>query len=254
MKYEALKSGKDSLIIGRQPVLEALKGDRQIDKIYVQKFATGDIIPDIIALARERQIPVNTVPAEKLRSMTRATHQGVVALAGIIAYADIQQVIDQLISNGEVPLFLMLDGVTDVRNIGAIARSARCFGAQAIIIPDKGVGALQEDAVKASAGALLQISVCRVPSLLKAVDTLHLNGFQVFASDMHGHQELASIDVTGPSCLILGSEDKGIQPYLTKACDASFKIPMTPAFESLNVSVSAGIMLYHTFMQREPQR
>jgi 23S rRNA (guanosine2251-2'-O)-methyltransferase len=241
---------KDSLVIGRQPVLEALRDGRDIDRIYLQRFAAGDIVPEILRLAAERRIPVNTVPAEKLRALTRANHQGVVAVTALVTYADLQQTIDHLTGQGISPLFLMLDGVTDVRNIGAISRSARCFGAQALIIPDKGVGALNEDAVKASAGALLHISVARVPSLLKALDTLHLNGFSVFASDMRADQTLAGLDLSGPSCLILGSEDKGIQTYLLKAADARFRIPMAAGFDSLNVSVSAGIMLHEAFAQR----
>jgi 23S rRNA (guanosine2251-2'-O)-methyltransferase len=240
----------DSLVIGRQPVLEALRDGRAIDRIYLQRFAAGDNIPEIQRLAAERRIPVNTVPAEKLRTLTRANHQGVVAITTLITYVDLQQTVDHVTGQGSAPLFLMLDGVTDVRNIGAISRSARCFGGQVLIIPDKGVGALNEDAVKASAGALLHIYVSRVNSLLKAVDTLHLNGFSVFASDMRADRTLSDLDLTGPSCLILGSEDKGIQPYLLKAADARFRIPMAEGFDSLNVSVSAGIMLNEAFSQR----
>jgi 23S rRNA (guanosine2251-2'-O)-methyltransferase len=242
--------GANALVIGRQPVVEALREGRPIDRIYLQRFAAGDIIPEIQRLAAERRIPVNIVPAEKLRALTRGNHQGVAAVTALVTYADLQQTIDHLVADGATPLFLMLDGVTDIRNIGAISRSARCFGAQAVIIPDKGVGALNEDAVKASAGALLHIAVARVPSLLKAVDTLHLNGFSVLAGDMRAPQPLAAIDLTGPSCLILGSEDKGIQPYLLKAADARFRIPMAEGFDSLNVSVSAGIMLHEAFTQR----
>jgi 23S rRNA (guanosine2251-2'-O)-methyltransferase len=242
--------GASALVIGRQPVVEALREGRAIDRIYLQRFAAGDIIPEIQRLAAERRIPVNVVPAEKLRALTRGNHQGVAAVTALVTYADLQQTIDHLVAAAATPLFLMLDGVTDIRNIGAISRSARCFGAQALIIPDKGVGALNEDAVKASAGALLHIAVARVPSLLKAVDTLHLNGFTVLAGDMRAPQPLSALDLTGPACLILGSEDKGIQPYLLKAADARFRIPMAAGFDSLNVSVSAGIMLHEAFTQR----
>jgi 23S rRNA (guanosine2251-2'-O)-methyltransferase len=145
----------------------------------------------------------------------------------------------------------MLDGVTDVRNIGAIARTALCCGAQAIVIPDKGVGALNEDAVKASAGALQKLAVCRVGSLLKAIDSMHLAGFQVYASEMRVDAKLQDMDFSGPSCIVLGSEDKGIQSYITKSCDRRFRIPMTGDFDSLNVSVSAGIILFEASKQRE---
>lgn len=239
-----------SLVVGRQPVVEALRECRPIERIYLQRFAAGDIIPDIQRLAAEQRIPVNIVPAEKLRTLSRANHQGVIAVTALVTYTDLQATLDHLAAQAATPLLLMLDGVTDVRNIGAIARSARCFGAQALVIPDKGVGALNEDAVKASAGALLHLAVARVPSLLKAVDTLHLNGFAVLASDMRSPEPLASLDLAGPCCLILGSEDKGIQPYLLKAADARFRIPMAEGFDSLNVSVSAGIMLHEAFTQR----
>ena len=145
-------------------------------------------IAEIRQLAREYHIPVQVVPVEKLASLTRANHQGVVAFAGLVSYMDLQQVIDHTVGAGGVPLFVMLDGVTDVRNIGAIARSALCCGAQALIIPDKGTGALNEEAMKSSAGALEQIQVCRVDSLLKAIDMLHLNGIRVFTSEMHAAQ------------------------------------------------------------------
>jgi 23S rRNA (guanosine2251-2'-O)-methyltransferase len=239
-----------NLVIGRQPVLEALKDGKTIERIFLLKTAEGEIIPEIRAVAHERQVPVNLVPVEKLNSLTRANHQGVVAITGALTYIDLQQAIDKVVESGQPPLFLMLDGVTDVRNIGAIARTALCCGAQAIIIPDKGVGALQEDAIKASAGALGRISVCRVNSLLKAVDTLHLNGFKVYASEMKGSATVQQLDFSGPSCCILGSEDKGIQPYLAKACDERFRIPMAGTFDSLNVSVSAGIILFEASKQR----
>ena len=239
-----------NLIIGRQPVLEALKDGKSIERIFLLKTAEGDIIPELRSAAHERQVPVNLVPVEKLNSLTRANHQGVVAVTGALTYIDLQDAIDKVVADGVVPLFLILDGVTDVRNIGAIARTALCCGAQAIIIPDKGVGALQEDAIKASAGALGRITVCRVNSLLKALDTLHLNGFKVYASEMKGETIVQVLDFTGPVCCILGSEDKGIQPYLAKACDDRFRIPMAGDFDSLNVSVSAGIILFEAAKQR----
>jgi 23S rRNA (guanosine2251-2'-O)-methyltransferase len=143
-----------------------------------------------------------------------------------------------------------LDGVTDVRNIGAIARSAVCCGAHAIIIPDKGVGALNEDAVKSSAGALEHLNICRVTSLLKAVDDLHLNGIKVFTSEMQAKKKLYELDLTEPCCIIMGNEEKGVQSYMSKAADEHFSIPMKGEFDSLNVSVASGIILYEAMKQR----
>jgi len=241
---------QSSLIIGRQPLVEALQTGKAIDKILLQKNASGDVINTIRKLARDQNVPIQLVPVEKLNGMTKANHQGVLAFVARVQYMDLQQVIDHVVSKGELPLFLMLDGVTDVRNIGAIARSAVCCGAQAIIIPDKGVGALNEEAMKSSAGALEQIHICRVNSLLKAVDTLHLNGILVFTSEMRAEKNVFELPFTDPCCIIMGDEGKGVQPYLAKAADHFFKIPMATGFDSFNVSVASGIILYEAMKHR----
>ncbi len=241
---------QSSLIIGRQPLVEALQSGKSIDKILLQKNTAGDIINTIRQLSREKNIPIQVVPVEKLNGMTKANHQGVLAFVARVTYMDLQQVIDHVVSKGELPLFLMLDGVTDVRNIGAIARSAVCCGAQALIIPDKGVGALNEEAMKSSAGALELIHVCRVNSLLKAVDDLHLNGIKVFTSEMRATENVFELPFEDPCCIILGDEGKGVQPYLAKAADHFFKIPMAGSFDSFNVSVASGIILYEALKHR----
>lgn len=241
---------QSSLIIGRQPLVEALQTGKAIDKILLQKNTGGDAILQIRKLARELNVPIQIVPVEKLNGMTKANHQGIVAFAARVQYMDLQQVIDHVVSNGDLPLFLMLDGVTDVRNIGGIARSALCCGAQAIIIPDKGVGALNEEAMKSSAGALELIHICRVNSLLKAVDTLHLNGISVFTSEMRAEKNVFELPFTDPCCIIMGDEGKGVQPYLAKAADHFFKIPMAAEFDSFNVSVATGIILYEAMKHR----
>ncbi|MBS1600514.1 MAG: 23S rRNA (guanosine(2251)-2'-O)-methyltransferase RlmB [Bacteroidetes bacterium] len=241
---------KTSLIIGRQPLVEAIESGRAIDKILFQRNVSGESIGEIRKLAKQNNIPIQQVPPEKLNAITRTNHQGVIAFAAIVQYMDLQQSIDHIVSSGAVPLFLMLDGVTDVRNIGAIARSAVCCGAQVLIVPDKGIAALNEDALKSSAGALEKIHICRVNSLLKAVDTLHLNGIKVFASVMNAGTKVFELDFTEPCCLVMGSEDKGIQPYIAKAADQHFSIPMAGDFDSLNVSVAAGIILYEAMKKR----
>ena len=165
-------------------------------------------------------------------------------------YLNLQDVISQVVENGEVPFLLILDGITDIRNIGGIARTAYCCGVHAIIIPEKGVGALNEDAILTSAGALEKIPVCRVNSLMKAVDDLHLNGIKVFASDMNASLNVESCAFNEPCAIVLGSEDKGVFPALLKICDESIKITMRDDSESLNVSVAAGIILYEVMKQR----
>jgi len=241
---------KSSIIIGRQPLIEAIQSGRGIDKILFQKNISGESIGAIRQLAKEHNIPIQQVPPEKLYSLTRANHQGVIAFAALVSYMNLQQVIDHVVSKGEAPLFVMLDGVTDVRNIGAIARTAVCCGSQAMIIPDKGVGALNEEAMKSSAGALEKINVCRVNSLMKAVDELHMNGIKVFASEMTAQHLIHEMDLKLPCCVVMGSEDKGVFAPLMKICDEQFKIPMVGKFESLNVSVATGIILYEAMKQR----
>ena len=230
--------------------MEAIASGRAIDKILFQRNVSGESIGEIRKLAKEKNIPIQQVPPEKLHGMTRANHQGVIAFAALIDYINLQDTIDAVVSNGKVPLFVMLDGVTDVRNIGAIARTVLCCGAHALIIPDKGVGALNEEAIKSSAGALEKIQVCRVNSLMKAVDELHMNGIKVFASEMTASTSLPALPLTEPCTVIMGSEDNGIYPALMKICDEKFRIPMAGDFESLNVSVAAGMILYEAMRQR----
>lgn len=238
------------IIIGRQPLVEALQAGRAIDKILFQRNVSGESIGEIRKLAEKRGIPIQQVPLEKLHTFTRANHQGVIALAALFTYMDLQAVIDQVVSVGQTPLLVLLDGITDVRNIGAIARSALCCGAQAIIIPDKGIAALNEEALKSSAGALEKIHICRVSSLLKAVDSLHLNGIRVFASSMRSEKKVYELPLALPCCIMMGSEDKGLQPYLIKAADELFTIPMAGDFDSFNVSVATGIILYEAMKKR----
>ncbi len=243
---------KSSLVLGRQPLVEAIRSGKAIDKILMQKNASGDSIALIRELAWDHQVPIQYVPPEKLNSISRGNHQGVIAFTAAIQYLELQQVISFVVEKGETPLFLLLDGITDVRNIGAIARTALCMGVQALVIPDKGVAPLQEDAIKASAGALESIFVCRVNSLMKAVDELHLNGIRVFASEMTAEKTLFECDFREPCAIVMGGEEKGVYPALMKICDETMKIPMVGDFESLNVSVAAGMILYEAFKQRLP--
>jgi 23S rRNA (guanosine2251-2'-O)-methyltransferase len=241
---------KSSLVIGRKPIIEALQSGTQLDKIYLDTKAIGDDILQIKKLASQNVVPLSYVPVAKLNGFNVTNHEGVVAQLAKVQYQNLQDIISFVTEKGESPLFLMLDGITDVRNIGGIARTAFCTGVHAIIIPDKGVGALNEDAVLTSAGALEQIPVCRVNSLMKAVDELHLNGIKVYATDMKADKNFADIDFTEPCAIVMGSEEKGIYPALLKACDEKIKIPMAGGFESLNVSVATGIILYETLKQR----
>ena len=238
------------MIIGRKQVTEALKSGQQLDKIYLDSKAQGQEIVEIKRLAAQQGIPVNFVPTAKLNSFNVSDHEGCVAQIARVQYHDLQQVISFVTDKGEAPLLLILDGITDIRNIGGIARTAFCTGVHAIIIPDKGVGALNEDAILTSAGALEKIPVCRVNSLMKAVDELHLNGIKVFASEMTAQKNIYDCDFTEPCAIVMGGEEHGIYPALMKICDEKIKIPMKNEFESLNVSVATGMILYEVMKQR----
>ncbi|MFZ9386845.1 MAG: 23S rRNA (guanosine(2251)-2'-O)-methyltransferase RlmB [Chitinophagaceae bacterium] len=241
---------KSSLVIGRKAVTDALRDDRQLDRIYLDTRAQGADIQEIKKLAVQRAVPVNYVPVAKLDGFNISGHEGVVAQIARVQYQNLQDVISLVTESGEPPLFLILDGITDIRNIGGIARTAYCTGVQALIIPDKGVGALNEDAILTSAGALERLAVCRVNSLMKAVDELHLNGIIVYATDMQDAKPVAEADLRLPCAIVMGSEEKGIYPALLKICDEKIRIPMKGDFESLNVSVAAGIILYEAMKQR----
>ncbi len=234
-------------------MIEALQNGVQLDKIYLDTKAIGDEILQVKKHATQQAVPVSYVPVAKLNGFNVSNHEGVIAQIAKVQYQNLQDIISFITEKGEAPLFLILDGITDIRNIGGIARTAYCTGVHAIIIPDKGVGALNEDAILTSAGALEKIPVCRVNSLMKAVDELHLNGIKVYATEMKAEKNFTDIDFTDPCALVIGSEEKGIYPALLKVCDEKIKIPMAGGFESLNVSVATGIILYEAMKQRNPQ-
>ncbi|MFN2457216.1 MAG: 23S rRNA (guanosine(2251)-2'-O)-methyltransferase RlmB [Chitinophagaceae bacterium] len=241
---------KNLFIIGKRNVLHAIESGKQLERIYLQNNLGGNEISYLNQLAVQHKIPVNKVPIQKIEGFNIINHDGCVALVSQVQYYDLQEVISFVIENGQVPLLLILDGITDIRNIGGIARTAFCTGVHALIIPDKGVGMLNEDAVLTSAGALEKLPVCRVGSLMKTVDDLHLNGIKVFASEMTSDKKIFDCDFKVPCAIIMGSEAKGIYPALLKVCDESFRIPMHGNFESLNVSVAAGMILYEAMKQR----
>ena len=241
---------KNLLIGGARPIIHALQNGEQLERIYLQNTINSDEAEELKKVALQYEVPVNKVPFEKLRNFNLENHNGCIALRSKIKYQNLQDVISWVVEKGETPLFLLLDGITDIRNIGALARTAYCSGIHAIVIPEKGVGALGEDAITTSAGALENMAVCRVKNLHNAIDEMHLNGIKVFASEMTAQENVWDINFDEPCAIIMGSEDKGIQSSLYKMCDNRFKIPMKNDFESLNVSVAAGMILYEAMRQR----
>jgi 23S rRNA (guanosine2251-2'-O)-methyltransferase len=249
-RHQQQRPKKNTLITGRKAVMEAMQAGKQLERIYLQSNIHGVTVDEIKQLAEQYLVPINKVPVEKLNNFNVHNHEGCVAVIAKVQYQNLQDVISFVVEKGETPLLLILDGITDIRNIGGIARSAFSFGVHALIIPDKGVGALNEDAILTSAGALEQIAVCRVNSLMKAVDELHLNGIKVFASEMKADTHIYECNFTEPCAIVMGGEEKGIFPALMKICDTQIKIPMPGDFESLNVSVATGIILYEVAKQR----
>ncbi|RYD58949.1 MAG: 23S rRNA (guanosine(2251)-2'-O)-methyltransferase RlmB [Sphingobacteriales bacterium] len=238
------------LLIGRKPVLEAVQQGTAIEKIFLLRTATGSEINEIKQLAKQQNIPISQVPVEKLNNLTKAQHQGIVAWTSLLQYVDLQSGISHVVDQGQTPLFVLLDGLTDVRNVGAIARTALCCGAQALVLPTSSSASLTEEAIKTSAGALRKIMLCRTPSVQQAVDTFRLNGIQVLGTQMQGSIPVYEADLTGPSVIVMGAEDTGISKDVIRRADALIRIPMATNFDSLNVSVAAGMILYEAVRQR----
>src|SRR5512133_1658767 len=231
-------------IFGMHPVIEAIKAGRQIDRVLIKQGLRGELYHELMKAINELSVPWQVVPIEKLDYLTKKNHQGVIAWLSLIEFQDIEKLLPVLFEQGTDPLLLMLDGVSDVRNFGAIVRSALCFGAHAVIIPEKNSARISADAVKASAGALSTFPVCRVKSLTKCLTYLKESGVRAVAATEKTEVQLSAANLAGPVVIILGSEERGISRELIGLSDAQVSIPITGAIGSLNVSVSAGIILY----------
>ena len=239
----------NDLVCGVWPVIEALRAGKNIEKLLIRREAGGDGIKEIRQLAMDRQIPWQPVPVEKLDRLTRTEHQGVIAFLSQVEEQDLNEVITRAYEAGETPLIVALDSVTDVRNMGAIARSAECFGAHAILVPKMGTARLGPDAVKSSAGALLRKPVCRVGRLTDGLRAARDQGLRIVACTEKGSMNLSEADLSGPLAIVMGSEDEGISDAVLRMADQLVKIPMAGSIGSLNVSVATGIIL-HAAMQR----
>lgn len=241
---------KSELIYGTRALIEAARSGRHIEKVFVQAGVNNDLMKELVTTLKEHDIPFSWVPPEKLNRLTSKNHQGAVGYLSAIEYASMQAIIDHAYSEGRVPFFLLLDRITDVRNFGAVARTCECAGLDAIVIEETGNAPVTSDAVKTSAGALHHLPVCRVKSLKQAMKELRENGIQVVACTEKATQDIYTADLSGPTALLLGSEEDGIAPGLMKDADLLVKIPMKGKIESLNVSVAAGIAIYETVRQK----
>ncbi len=240
-------------IFGIHPLLEALEAGKTPEKILMQKGLQGDNFQKIFSLARRQKIPFQMVPVEKLNRITRKNHQGVVAVMPVIVYHKLEDLLPAIFESGETPLIVLLDGITDVRNLGAIARSAECAGAHALVLPEKGSASVNADAIKASAGALNRIPVCREAHILESIAFIRECGIRVVACDSKGQNSLWEEDLRSPLAIIMGAEDKGVSPAAQKTADQVVEIPMKGHVASLNVSVATGIILFETLRQRAQQ-
>lgn len=234
----------EDLTFGIRSVIEAIKQGKTINKILLQKGLTGELIKELLVLVHKENIVVQKVPVQKLNHMVKKNHQGVIAMISPVAYHQIDWLVQQVYEKGEDPFILILDRVKDVRNFGAIARTAECFGVHAIVIPSKDSALITNDAVKTSAGALFKIPVCKVTSLNAAVDFLKGCGLKIFSCTEKSDTLINKVETTGPKALIMGSEQDGVDSQLIKASDENFKIPMTGSIASLNVSVACGIAIH----------
>lgn len=252
MNTNSEKPGRENnqMIFGIRAVIEAVKSGKDMEAIYVQRGLTGGLFTELRALLREREIGFQQVPVEKLNRITRKNHQGVIGLISPVTYQNIESIIPDVYERGEVPLILLLDGITDVRNLGAIARTAECAGVHAIVVPVKGSAQINSDAVKTSAGALFKIPVCRHESLLRITRYLRDSGLQIVACTEKTSDYLYNVNYTVPTAIVMGSEETGISNEIIRSADYLAKIPMNGEIASLNVSVSAGIILYEAVRQR----
>ena len=241
---------KNEMIFGVRAVIEAIQAGKEIDKVLVKKDIQSDLSRDLFAALKGSSIPVQRVPVERLNRITRKNHQGVVAYISAVVYQHVEDLVPYLFEQGKMPFFVMLDGITDVRNFGAIARTCECAAVDAVIIPVKNSVTVNADAVKTSAGALHTLPVCREQSLTDTLKYLKECGFRLVAATEKGDYNYTRGEYSGPLCIIMGAEDKGVAYEHLALCDEWVKIPMLGTIESLNVSVAAGILIYEAVKQR----
>lgn len=243
-------NNKSDLVYGIRAVVEALRSGQHLERVFIQKNLKGDLIKELMYELHQTSTPISKVPVERINKFTRKTHQGVVALISPIQYHSLENLVPELFEKGENPLLLVLDEVTDVRNFGAIARTAECLGVHGIVIPTRGGAQVNEDGVKTSAGAFNYLPICREKNLQDAIRFLKDSGINVVACTEKTDTQLSEIDFTVPSAIIMGSEETGISDTIMEMTNQKAKVPMIGKIESLNVSVATGMALYEVQRQR----
>lgn len=244
------KRETNQMVFGIRAIMEAIQSGQEIESLFLQRGLSGPLMQELRQILRDYEVPYQQVPLEKLNRITRKNHQGAIAVISPITYNKIENIVPMIFEKGENPLILILDSITDVRNLGAIARTAECSGVHALVVPQKGSAEINPDTIKTSAGALFNIDVCREENLAKTVKFLQESGIQVVVSTEKTQDSLYDVDFTVPTALVLGSEEYGVSSEIIRIADKLARIPMFGKTGSLNVSVSAGVVLYEAIRQR----
>mgnify|MGYP002713053015 CR=1 FL=1 len=250
MEKRKKESVESDMIFGIRPVVEAIRSGKVFDKLFVQKNLMGDLLKELMQEIKDHRVVYTKVPVEKLNRLTRKNHQGVVGFISPIEFASVENIIDRCFATGKNPLILILDRITDVRNFGAIVRTAECAGVDAIVIPSRGAAQISSDAMKTSAGALNHVPICRAFNLIQTLEVIQQSGINLVACTEKTDQSVYKADLTPPLGIIMGSEEDGISKEIIQIADQKAKIPILGRVESLNVSTSAGIIIYEALRQR----
>ncbi|WP_285270214.1 23S rRNA (guanosine(2251)-2'-O)-methyltransferase RlmB [Kaistella rhinocerotis] len=243
-------SKKDDFIFGLRPVMEAIDAGKTVDKIFLQNALQGEIYQELKNLLSKHGIRPNYVPVEKLNRFTRKNHQGVVAFISDVPFEKIEDVLPRLFEEGKTPFLLILDRLTDVRNFGAICRTAECVGVHAVILPEKGAAPINSDAIKTSAGAIYNLKICKEKNLAHTVDFLQQSGVQVFSATEKANKLIYDVNFTEPCAVVMGNEETGISKEVLHHSDEKIKLPIEGKTQSLNVSVACGAILYEAVRQK----
>lgn len=245
-----LLMNKKEFIYGIRSVTEAIAAGKEIDKVLIKNDLNGEFARELFMMIREAGVVTQRVPKEKLNRITMKNHQGVIAILSPVSYYSLEQIVPVLYEEGKIPFVLLLDGITDTRNFGAIARTAECAGVDAIVISRKNSVSVSGDAVKTSAGALLHIPVCRENTIAQSLRFLKNNGYKIIGATEKGNQPYTEADFTVPVAIVMGAEDRGISDEVLRLCDDFAAIPIIGSIGSLNVSVAAGVIMYEAVRQR----
>ncbi|MBT3174592.1 MAG: 23S rRNA (guanosine(2251)-2'-O)-methyltransferase RlmB [Lentimicrobiaceae bacterium] len=250
MIYNKKKEDSENIVIGIRPVIEAIKADKEIDRVFIQNGLRSELFRELMTLLKSLNIPYKYVPVVKLNKITRKNHQGIIAYVSPVDFSSIEELIPSIYERGEEPFILILDKITDVRNFGAILRTAESAGINGVLIPAQGAALLNSGTIKSSAGAIFNVTICRTDNLKLTIDFLKNSGLKIASATEKGAELYYKSDLTGPIAIIMGSEDSGVSQEYLKRSDEKLMIPMVGKTESLNVSVAAGIILFEAVRQR----